>query len=103
MTSDVPNVRCNDVPNPTERREKALDAAIREPLSQMGEYVPLPSEKGTTQNVFRTFASKPSPESGPDSLLCAEFARQRDCFTEMRSGSEKGSYLRRIDGCINQL
>ena len=28
---------------------------------------------------------------------------KNNCLTEMRSGSEEGSYLRRIDGCITQL
>ena len=28
---------------------------------------------------------------------------QKNCFTEMRSGSDEGSYLRHIDGCITQL
>ena len=36
---------------------------------------PLPSEKGTTLNVLRTFPAKPRPESGLDCLMCATFAR----------------------------
>ena len=28
---------------------------------------------------------------------------KNNCFTEMRSGSKKGSYLGLIDGCITQL
>jgi len=28
---------------------------------------------------------------------------KNNCFTEMQSGSEEGSYLRLIDGCITQL
>ena len=37
---------------------------------------PLPSEEETTQNVSRAFIQKSGPNSGPDSLTCAEFARQ---------------------------
>jgi hypothetical protein len=33
--------------------------------------------KGNTLKGFRMFTSKPGPESGPDCLICAEFARQR--------------------------
>jgi len=37
----------------------------------------LPSQEPTPQNVSTTFTWKPRPESGPDCLMCAEFARQR--------------------------
>ena len=38
---------------------------------------PLPSEKGKSQKGRRTFTRKQGPESGPDCLICAEFARSR--------------------------
>ena len=39
---------------------------------------PLPSEEGTPQNVLKTCAIEPRPESGLDCLVCAIFARQRE-------------------------
>ena len=38
---------------------------------------PRSSEEGTPHKVSRTFTRKPGPESGPDCLPCAEFARKR--------------------------
>ena len=43
---------------------------------------------------------------GPPPLRCTErYSSQckNNCFTEMRSGSEEGSYVRLTDGCIAQL
>ena len=36
-----------------------------------------PIEEGTAGKVLRTSTMQPRPESGPDCLLCATFARQR--------------------------
>ena len=77
---------------------------------------------GTTYNNLRTFALKPRPESGPDCVICATFALNATAraggaaapghgerrppvhvvllglrVSEMCSGSEAGSYLRRVD------
>ena len=41
---------------------------------------PLPSEEGTTQNVFRIFTFTTRPESGFDCLMSAIFARRRIAF-----------------------
>ena len=38
---------------------------------------PLSSEKDTTIKTLKTLNPKPGPESGPDCLVCANFARQR--------------------------
>jgi len=34
---------------------------------------------------------------------CRNERCKNNCFTEMRSGSEEGSYVRLMDGCITQL
>jgi len=38
-------------------------------------------------------------------MVCTWYSSQfkNNCFTEMRSGSEEGSCLRLVDGCITQL
>jgi len=61
------------------------------------DHAPLPSEEGTTLKGRRTFPWKPKPDSSPDSLNCAEFARQRHGEEPPRiqgaSGSTGGSML----------
>ena len=42
----------------------------------------LPSEKGTTETVFRNFTGNTRPQSGLDCLICATFARQRTLIHE---------------------
>jgi hypothetical protein len=87
--------------NPMERRDSAFDAATmpftltagycgRECPALEREGEKSLSEKGTTENVSRTRASKPRLASGPDSFICAELARQRDSggrIPRFRAGS----------------
>ena len=44
-----------------------------------------------------------TPDTGENCTERYSSQFENNCFTEMRSGSEEGSYSRLIDGCITQL
>ena len=69
-----------------ERGGRGGAAHLCKNILRFGFWIRFRAEKAT-QNGLRSLALKPRPESGPDSLICAMFARERSSFGRWVGGA----------------